>query len=315
MTVNGVTIVNAGGFVAGQTVDTAAGLLSITGFTPTFAANGTTIVGGTVSYSYVLQDNTLLHTGANDGSLTESFSAVLQDADGSTDTASLDIQIIDDTPVANDDVASLTEGGPIAVTIDVDTNDVAGADGTLSRAFTSLTGTYGTITLNADGTQTYTLSASGQAAIDALAPGATLTDTFNYTLTDGDGDSDPATLTVTLNGSDDPVVITGLGRTGAKEIVDEDDLVDGSSPNAAALTQTGTFTIDAPDGLGSLTVNGVTIVNAGGFVAGQTVDTAAGLLSITGFTPVFAPNGTTIVGGTIDYSYVLQDNTLLHTGG
>ena len=137
----------------------------------------------------MLQDNTLLHTGGNDGSLTESFSVVLQDADGSTDTASLDIQIIDDTPVANDDVASLTEGGPIAVTIDVDTNDDAGADGTLTRAFTNLTGTYGTITLNADGTQTYTLSASGQAAIDALAPGATLTDTFNYTLTDGDGDS------------------------------------------------------------------------------------------------------------------------------
>ena len=217
MTVNGVTIVNAGGFVAGQTVDTAAGLLSITGFTPLFAANGTTIVGGTVSYSYVLQDNTLLHTGANDGSLTESFSVVLQDADGSTDTASLDIQIIDDTPVANDDVASLTEGGPIAVTIDVDTNDDAGADGTLSRDLHQphrhLRHDHAQRRRHPD----LHAVGLGPGGDRALAPGATLTDTFNYTLTDGDGDSDPATLTVTLNGSDDPVVITGLDGRAPKK--------------------------------------------------------------------------------------------------
>src|SRR3546814_21159229 len=81
------------------------------------------------------------------------------------------------------------------------------ADGFGSRSFTSLTGSYGTITVNLDGTQTYTLTPAGQAAIDALAPGATLTDIFTYTLTDKDGDSDPAPLKVTLTGTDAGVTI------------------------------------------------------------------------------------------------------------
>src|SRR3546814_16518249 len=63
----------------------------------------------------------------------------------------------DDAPVANDDSAGLTEGGSASVTFDVDTNDSNGADGFCSRSFTSLTGSYGTITVNLDGTQTYTL--------------------------------------------------------------------------------------------------------------------------------------------------------------
>ena len=46
------------------------------------------------------------------------------------------------------DSASLTEGGPISITVDVDTNDVSGADGVASRTFATLEGTYGTLTLN-----------------------------------------------------------------------------------------------------------------------------------------------------------------------
>ena len=206
-------------------------------------------------------------------------------------------------PTANDDVAGISEGdADNAVTFDVDTNDGAGADGTASRVFTSLTGTYGTITLNAgDGTQTYTLSAAGIAAIDALAPGAILTDTFSYTLTDGDNDTDPAQLVVTLTGTDDPPLITQLTpkADGGDVSVDEDDLADGSDTAKESLTQTGTFTIAAADGIDDLTVGGHTVILDGVFTADSWTTPLGNTIAITGY------NAAT---GEIAYSYTLADN-------
>jgi len=239
------------------------------------------------------------------------LTATVTDADGDTATAVADIgqNLIfeDDAPVANDDTASLTEGGPITVTFDVDTNDSDGADGFGSRTFTSLTGTYGTITLNPDGTQTYMLNATGQAAIAALAPGATLTDSFTYTLTDKDGDSDPATLTVTLTGDDDGVTITNLtpAAQGGDLTVDEDDLPNGSSPNAAALTATGSFNISAPDGVANLSVHGTQVINNGVFTAAIIVTPLGNTLTITAY------NAAT---GQISYSYTLTGAETHATG-
>ena len=48
------------------------------------------------------------------------------------------------------------------------------------------------------------------------------------------------------------------------------------------------------------------MVNDGVFVPGQTVVNAFGTLTITGFTPTFNPDGVTVNGGTISYSYVLN---------
>src|SRR3546814_14163513 len=114
------------------------------------------------------------------------MTATVTDGDGDTASATANIGqnlvFKDDAPVANDDSAGLTEGGSASVTFDVDTNDSNGADGFGSRSFTSLTGSYATITVHLDGTQTYTLTPAGQAAIDALAPGARLTDILPLTL-------------------------------------------------------------------------------------------------------------------------------------
>ena len=62
-------------------------------------------------------------------------------------------------------------------------------------------------------------------------------------ITDGDGDTSTATLTITVNGADDGVTINGLSGEGAEVVVSDANLADGSSPNAAALTQTGSFVI------------------------------------------------------------------------
>ncbi|WP_143736662.1 beta strand repeat-containing protein, partial [Erythrobacter dokdonensis] len=248
--------------------------------------------------------------------------------DGSDATASLDVRIIDDVPTANADADSVTEDGPLVADGNVltgtggsDANttdgvaDLRGADGasvtavafgaTTGTVGTALAGLYGTLTLNADGSYSYVLD-NNNPLVQGLAAGETLTEVFTYTITDGDGDTATTTLTITINGADDGVVINGLDVNGGEVVVDEDDLADGSSPDAAALTRTGTFTIETPDGLDTVTIAGVTIFANGAFIPGQTIDTPAGLLTITGFTPVTDANGT-VIGATISYAYLLQD--------
>lgn len=261
------------------------------------------LAGGSASatVNVALTDN-FPHPNANGENMISltGISVVATDTDNDTATATVAVTVIDDIARADDDAVGLTEGGPSFVNFDVDTNDVAGADGTGSRVFTSLTGTYGNITLNGDGTQTYTLTTAGQLAIDALPPGATLTDTFGYTLTDGDGDSDPAQLVVTLTGTDDPVTITNLTpkANGGDAVVDEDDLPAGSDTAKESLTTTGDFTISAPDGVASLTVGGVLVVSNGVFTAPAPLVTPLGnTLTFTGY------NAAT---GVVSYTYTLN---------
>ena len=239
------------------------------------------------------------------------------------------MRIIDDVPVANNDVDSVTEDGPLVADGNVltgiggtDANttdgvaDVPGADGASVTAIafgasqgtvgSALSGAFGTLTLNADGSYSYLLD-NANTVVQALTTGQTLTEVFTYTITDGDGDTATATLTITINGTNDGVVLNGLDVDGGELVVDESDLATGSSPNAAALTQTNTFSFESPDGLDSVTIGGVSVVTNGTFVPGQSIDTPAGLLTITGFTPVLAANGT-VIGGTITYSYLLQNN-------
>src|SRR3546814_10615517 len=66
----------------------------------------------------------------------------------------------------------------------------------------ALGGSYGSLTLAAGGGYTYTLN-NGNAAVQALGGGETLTETFTYTITDGDGDQATTVLTIKINGAND----------------------------------------------------------------------------------------------------------------
>ncbi|MCH6563759.1 MAG: hypothetical protein IH800_15215, partial [Myxococcales bacterium] len=102
-------------------------------------------------------------------------------------------------------------------------------------------------------------------------------------------------------------VAVGSSGEGGDEVVDEDDLVDGSSPNAPALTQTGTFNIAAPDGYDDLTIGGVLVVTDGVVtLPGSPIGTTYGALTIT---------GVNLATGVVSYSYTLTDNTLDHGPG
>ncbi|WP_207238589.1 MULTISPECIES: hypothetical protein, partial [unclassified Pseudomonas] len=108
----------------------------------------------------------------------------------------------------------------------------------------------------------YTLNTS-DADFKALHGGGNGTETFAYTLTDADGDSSTATLVLQIHNNDDPITIGGLNAGGGELTVFEKNLSDGSAPNATALTQSGTFTVTALDGVTTLTVGGIAVVTAG----------------------------------------------------
>jgi VCBS repeat-containing protein len=332
VTIGGTQVVTNGVFTPG-TATSPLGLVNITGFTPVTGADGS-VIGGTFTYNYVLGDNTLTHGTPGEDNVTDSFAVIVTDSDGSTGTDSIDVRIIDDVPTARADADSVSEDGGTGEsppTADGNvltglgggdanaTDGVADTQGADGAAVTAVTGgtpgqafatAYGALTLNADGSYIYLLNNAAQ-PVQGLAAGETLTETFTYTITDGDGDTATATLTITINGADDGVTINGLNAEGAEVVVNEDDLADGSSPDAAALTQPGSFSISTPDGLGNVTIGGTQVVTNGVFAAG-TATSPLGLINIAGFTPVLGADGS-VIGGTFAYEYVLADNTLTHT--
>ncbi|PNA14388.1 S-layer family protein, partial [Pseudomonas sp. FW215-R3] len=300
LTVGGITVVS-GGVAAGfpQSITTPLGsTLTITGF------NAAT---GVVSYSYTLNDNEAHPTANGANSLTENFNVVATDSDGDSATGQINVNIVDDLPKGVYDSNASTASETLqTLNGNVLSNDVQGADrvtiGENAGPITpgTFTGTYGTLVLNANGTYTYTLNTS-DADFKALHGGGDGTETFTYTITDSDGDSSTANLVLNVYNNDDPVTLDGLNVYGGELTVYEKNLGDGSTPNASALTQSGTFTVTALDGLQTLTVGGITVVS-GGVAAGfpQTAVTLLGsTLTITGYNPAT---------GVISYSYTLNDN-------
>lgn len=126
-------------------------------------------------------------------------------------------------PVAVADTASATEAGGVAnATAGVNPvgNVLANDQSSNTKTITAIAGgtigtaragTYGSLTLNADGTYTYTVNNSN-AAVQALRTNAdTLTDTFTYTMADNTAATSSATLTVTIHGANDaPRVATAI---------------------------------------------------------------------------------------------------------
>jgi VCBS repeat-containing protein len=201
--VGGIAVVT-GGVAAGfpQSIVTALGnTLTITGF------NSTT---GVVSYSYTLTDNET-HPNANGAnSIIENLNVVATDVDGSTALGQINVNIVDDLPTANPDHATIAEGATASG--NVLNNDIGGADGpALSGAVvgvragsdtstsaigglnTQINGTYGYLTLDANGNAVYHSNPNSVGA-----PGAT--DVFTYTVRDADGDE--STTTITINVAD-----------------------------------------------------------------------------------------------------------------
>ncbi|MHC5112226.1 MAG: beta strand repeat-containing protein [Planctomycetota bacterium] len=106
------------------------------------------------------------------------------------------------------------ESDPLTV---VNVSSTAGGDIVPDADGENIAGDYGTLEIQDDGSYVYTLD-NGDPAVQALGDGESLTDVFTYTMSDGNGGFDTATLTITINGTNDgptadadthKVVITG----------------------------------------------------------------------------------------------------------
>ncbi|QCG47739.1 retention module-containing protein [Aeromonas schubertii] len=270
---------------------------------------------GSVSYSYTLLDNENHVQPGNDTSLGESFAVVLVDEDGDSTNGSLDVTVLDDVPQAvNDGPFTVVEDAPSNVvsgsvlTNDLHGNGQVGADG---RSFdgwlTSDPGVlaqYGTLQLNADGSYSFTLDNS-LAATQALNPGEVKSMSFDYRIVDSDGDTSSATLTIRVEGSDDGVSLSGLDGQGSEVTVSDANLADGSAANGALLTQSGVFSFNAPDGVQTLSVGGVSLITAGVAVATPVVIPSGLGNSLTVTAISFDP---ATGAGSVSYSYTLLDN-------
>jgi VCBS repeat-containing protein len=114
-------------------------------------------------------------------------------------------ELVNNPPVAEGDTAATDEDNPVTVTapgvLDNDSDPDAGDILTMTAVDTS--GTVGLV--NAWGTDgSFTYNPNGQ--FEYLQAGSSTTDSFTYTVSDGYGGSDTATVTVTVNGVNDPPV-------------------------------------------------------------------------------------------------------------
>jgi VCBS repeat-containing protein len=108
------------------------------------------------------------------------------------------------------------------------------ATGTAGTLGTELRGTYGWLTLNADGNYSYRLDNS-MAAVQALRAGNSLADNFSYNVIDASGAQDTATLTITIQGSNDTPVAQNDANT-AIEAGGLNNATPGVNPSGNVLT-------------------------------------------------------------------------------
>ncbi|WP_284079644.1 VCBS domain-containing protein [Acinetobacter nosocomialis] len=308
--------------LGGHTLTTADQTFS-DGLTARYEYNSATGTG-TIHYSYTLPANT---SGDNTNA---TFAVEVTDIDGDkTASGDLVINIIDDAPVAKPDTNSITEDSvPNPVSGNVltggvssgDTADTQGADkanvsgvqaGTVASGEhvangalnTAVNGEYGILILRADGSYTYQLN-NNNTDVNALKDNQSLQDVFSYTITDGDGDKSTATITITINGHTDGapnVVITDHNGSalGANSIAE----------NATTPVQ-GEFTVNAADGLKSITIGVTTILTSELLglspTTPKTIIGTQGTLTLTDYDPVT---------GKVSYSYQQSGTSKNHSGG
>ncbi|MGB1342490.1 MAG: VCBS domain-containing protein [Pseudomonadales bacterium] len=204
---------------------------------------GTLTLNADGSYSYAATASAVEALAAGTTAI-DTFTYTITDGE-QTSSAELAITVqgVNDAPVAVADADSVPENGEIEVSsalgvladdtdIDVDdtlavsalrTGDVTATDGAAGTLGEGLAGTYGTLTMNADGSYSYSASAS---AVEALAAGSSVLDTFTYTVTDG-AQTSSAELVITVEGvNDGPVAVSNTNV-----VLENDDVVSTTAQN------------------------------------------------------------------------------------
>ncbi|QEL18583.1 beta strand repeat-containing protein [Limnoglobus roseus] len=119
---------------------------------------------------------------------------------------------VPDAPVANPDAGAVSEDGTLTATGNVLTNDTDADGDALTVTAGNFAGTYGSLTLTANGSWLYALNNSSP-AVQALKAGQTVTDVFTYVVDDGQGGTGTGTLTITVTGANDAPTATNDAPT------------------------------------------------------------------------------------------------------
>ena len=222
------------------------------------ALNGTGIYGtltidASGAYTYTLDNSNATVNALTTGSLTETYTYLVNG--GPTSTLTITINGTDDATTLTADTASITEDAvPNTVTGDVLGNDTD-SDTTLTVTNAgTLTGSYGSLSLAANGIYTYTLDNSN-ATVNALTTGS-LTETFTYQVNGGP----TSTLTITIHGYDDPPILTAdiasITEDAVPNTVSGNVLGNDTDPDTT-LTVTNAGTLTGVYGSLSLAANGI----------------------------------------------------------
>ncbi|HTB02708.1 MAG TPA: Ig-like domain-containing protein [Bradyrhizobium sp.] len=273
--------------------------LTITGFTDGSAGTVGTLFHGTYgdltlnsdgSYTYALGatvgEQTALANAATGSHPTEVITYTESDGIGDTTSSTLTISI-DRLPVAVADtktvVAGTTGTGNVITNdsdADGDTLTVSGfADGASGTVGTVFHGTYGDLTLNANGSYSYTAGATvgEQTALANAATGSHATEVVTYTESDGNGGVASSTLTITLDRLPVTVADTNAdvaGSTATGNVLTNDSDADGDTLTVSGFTDGASGTVGTVfhGTYGDLTLNadGSYTYSAGATVGEQT---------------------------------------------
>ena len=291
--IGGVPVIE-NGVPTGETVATDEGYLEVTGFDAST---------GRLDYTYHLIHSTQEHEQKGQDKIAHELVVTVTDTDGSVGSGVILVEIRDDVPSIESFTKEVDEGATTPVEGNVLDGAVAGADGAHFAWAEGQTGTFGQIDLNEDGTYSYILN-NNDPRVQVLKDGETLTEEFTYTYTDADGDIAEGKVTITINGKNNGVEVTPSDPSAGSEVlkVYEAGLEDGSDASKPTTAE-GSLSISAPDGVSAIVIGGVTVFEKGA-LTGETVSTAEGTLTVTGFDAAT---------GKLDVAYELTGNTTDHS--
>ncbi|MEG6503784.1 VCBS domain-containing protein, partial [Desulfovibrio sp. 1214_IL3152] len=158
--------------------------------------------------------------------LTETLTYTVDDGHGGTASGSLVITIYgtNDVPTVSAATATTDEDGPVLMGVLPTPHDVDAGDVPQFIPQAGSVGTYGVLTLDAQGNYSYVLD-STRPEVQALSQGDTLTEQFVFTVTDGQSNVSK-TLTITINGTNDNPTVAASSAS----LTEHQGLVGGTLP-------------------------------------------------------------------------------------
>ena len=158
-------------------------------------------------------DNTLASTQGllENQSETEEFIIQVEDQYGAIDTVTVTVTVkgTNDVPELSGELTGIVEEDSVITEIDgqlyPDDQDI---DDTYTWSLDSSTGSYGTLTLDANGKWVYVLD-NDKSSVQSLSEGERVQDTFTVTVTDGFGGSTSKDIVIDVAGNNDEPSITG----------------------------------------------------------------------------------------------------------